>query len=1417
MSDIELEVIIPSCRENLCDNSSTMKRRQNMSSSGTLQLIKTQLNRTELRVIVYSDVDSKRALHQAEERDYILDIPSNATLLCKLIFNQKYDEAVRRLCENPEESSTWMSFQIDDDCCENSTVYDENSKTDLQRKSDMLKRRLQKLSSPRRCAFKQLPIHMACHNLSFLAATDLKSPKTPGFSQKTSLEKLIIHLALTYPTGCTMSDHYGRYPLHQVLGDSRCRNGNILVSKETLSILLMAAPQIANYPDRFGRLPIDIVGGTLRGEKATEESQSSDDDENDFDTDTVFDMLNRGPDFWHLARQEAMVCLQLQSPTDDRLAETKQIYEDTNSERCEPNNIASQESDSLEPDLVTITNRILSRDGNDAETNESQTMQTAEIPQESSCGADTATSSTLEALNSSLSNDQPKKDFGTVETRDSLTVKTAEMSDESSVVIEAAISYFSELNEKTLKDSGRSLESRGSYMIMTPLSGTVDQMQEILVRNSHFFVDTDEKQSPAGPSSLRLDGQCSNEKKDEFNGRFSQNFIGSPIENNLLLPTDCSSREDLEMSTISTSPTQSIASHTGLGERVNFLKQMLSESFHANYELTQKISEMQDNISHLNQDAEYWKTQFHSLNEKQNQDADYWKTQFHSLNEKQNNDSTYERQESIRLKEEVKGLRQREAKLLHEVKCLNIALEANGISFMVPKIGGPLENSKTSSTVYRSKLPVVDAEHQDSKSSSCEKEMLEDQTNQVLAHDVYEINHERQKLESENLILKEKELQYLSDQQAAKDRIVMLEKIVEMASQPRQEIHHQTSEVHLLPPLDIKTADSDRICQLHESVTSADNLFNIENDDSQTLKQKFSSNRGSDPTTYSQGPIFEKSCSSLTHPVPIKPEPYQSERNQSQKIEVQEAAERSRICQFQKNFSSQDAIYQPEQYDSQTLKENSISTCSQGHAFEKICTHPVPMRPEPYQSGRNLSQKIEVRESPDNDRISQYQKNFISSGTLYQPENDDSQPLKQNSSANRGSNPLTCSQGPMYEKGCTSVVHPVPMKPEHFQTGKNISQKIEVRESRDNDRICQYQKNFNSPGILYQPENYDSRTLKQNSSANRGSNSSTFSKGLIFEKSCTYVVHPVPLKPPRPYQSGRNQSQKIEVREEDPRRAAAFVPITIDTVIDMSTDKTSRHITDSSMAPSEHNFSDMNPDGHFLMHMEAPMSSPTGLASSSQEPYSNSHKLSSKITQAISNDSRSKDFAREARPVFVDVSKISENSMSFHDKPIEIEDAELAYAATLCYRQETQNETSTLGNISDEKMVEVKTKNGPSEDQKSDDIASFFKSLLTTESSTSGNHRHDGKLKQIKKRTCRRDIGSNPPNNKNGKVLVQYEYNASSHEASQLVQHPARRSDQAESDWLNDVDSILIDTENMFGLKLSPEIIDAWHSISIDD
>jgi len=195
------------------------------------------------------------------------DFYQNPTILSRLILNQKYASALRRLKNYPEEASVWV--------CSKRNPFKRNvqfaSHRSLVSRPSM--RRLNSKLDPQLLDYsiRQLPIHVACHSLFRCYE-----------SERVEVERLITHLAVIYPAGCEQPDHEGKLPLHEALWHN--------ASPTTLSVLLMASPSTLHERDKYGRAPMEL-NRFRSGE----------------DKEQVKHMLLRGVAYWESARDEAVM------------------------------------------------------------------------------------------------------------------------------------------------------------------------------------------------------------------------------------------------------------------------------------------------------------------------------------------------------------------------------------------------------------------------------------------------------------------------------------------------------------------------------------------------------------------------------------------------------------------------------------------------------------------------------------------------------------------------------------------------------------------------------------------------------------------------------------------------------------------------------------------------------------------------------------------------------------------------------------------------------------------------------------------------------------------------------------------------------------------------------------------------------
>jgi regulator of replication initiation timing len=215
-------------------------------------------------------VEQRVKLQKIEQVDFY----RNPTILSRLVLNEKYASALKRLNNHPEEASTWV--------CSKRNPFKGKDVQSYFKRSQSRRRSLSSASSIRRLnskldpqlldySIRQLPIHVACSSLFRASA-----------AQRADLELLITHLAVMYPDGCQQPDHEGKLPLHEAVWHN--------ASPETISVLLMASPSTLHERDKFGRAPLEL-NRFRSGE----------------DKEQIKDMLLRGVAYWESARTEALL------------------------------------------------------------------------------------------------------------------------------------------------------------------------------------------------------------------------------------------------------------------------------------------------------------------------------------------------------------------------------------------------------------------------------------------------------------------------------------------------------------------------------------------------------------------------------------------------------------------------------------------------------------------------------------------------------------------------------------------------------------------------------------------------------------------------------------------------------------------------------------------------------------------------------------------------------------------------------------------------------------------------------------------------------------------------------------------------------------------------------------------------------
>ena len=140
------------------------------------------------------------------------DFYTKPTVLSRLILNQKYGGAIKRLYTVPQEARVWVCAKRK----RRGTIPSYEIPMDTY-------------------SIRQLPIHLACCNLS----------RTHDFHMKKLLNELLATLIFAFPAGSHQADHKGRLPICEAVWCG--------VPADTIALFLMAHPESINVKDRSGR------------------------------------------------------------------------------------------------------------------------------------------------------------------------------------------------------------------------------------------------------------------------------------------------------------------------------------------------------------------------------------------------------------------------------------------------------------------------------------------------------------------------------------------------------------------------------------------------------------------------------------------------------------------------------------------------------------------------------------------------------------------------------------------------------------------------------------------------------------------------------------------------------------------------------------------------------------------------------------------------------------------------------------------------------------------------------------------------------------------------------------------------------------------------------------------------------------
>lgn len=218
------------------------------------------------------------------ETDFFLQ----PTTLSRLILNQKYGRAIKRVFHHAEETSTWL-------CAKHNNTSPNETKMKRFGESS-----LSPDTSTTTHSLRQLPIHLACGNLC----------RTQDTATQSLLNELISVLVFAYPDGAHSPDHRNIYPIQEAIWYG--------ATPETVAIFFMAKPESILIIDHHGRSLSEI--NQYRSGKGKEAIQQ---------------MIDRGVKFWKVARDEAALRLQHNNnsyPSENRSIGSESVLASPNAE-----------------------------------------------------------------------------------------------------------------------------------------------------------------------------------------------------------------------------------------------------------------------------------------------------------------------------------------------------------------------------------------------------------------------------------------------------------------------------------------------------------------------------------------------------------------------------------------------------------------------------------------------------------------------------------------------------------------------------------------------------------------------------------------------------------------------------------------------------------------------------------------------------------------------------------------------------------------------------------------------------------------------------------------------------------------------------------------------------------------------------
>jgi len=253
--------------------STSRHRQKNRISSGSrhhrASTIKPQPEAKEIAVDLQPA--TKKAGSSKDQK--VCDFYNNPTILSRLILQQKYGLAIKRLEAHPEEAMIWVGRArrtLPDEKIEEGRTVQK-----LRKNKTPAVFNPHKLDDGTTIVSKQLPLHMCCHNLALYNSALL-------LPLKKDLNKLVKRLIDVYPVSCKFADFQGSFPLHLCI-----RHG---ASTKVVSMALTAAASVVSLSDCEGVTPAEW------NQLCTTDHCRRD---------RINQLLQRGPAFWKVVRSNA--------------------------------------------------------------------------------------------------------------------------------------------------------------------------------------------------------------------------------------------------------------------------------------------------------------------------------------------------------------------------------------------------------------------------------------------------------------------------------------------------------------------------------------------------------------------------------------------------------------------------------------------------------------------------------------------------------------------------------------------------------------------------------------------------------------------------------------------------------------------------------------------------------------------------------------------------------------------------------------------------------------------------------------------------------------------------------------------------------------------------------------------------------